>query len=204
MDALKRSICILVVTLAFGRVSAQDALQDAFNQSYKYEYLGEYAIAAEAIKKAYDEKSYETNMRAGWLHYEAGLYIESQGYYKRAIALKPNSIEARLGYIYPMAALGNTNMIADQYLKILEIDPLNATANYRMGLICYNKKEYKASSGYFEKVINLFPMDYDSLIMYAWSNYQLGNGKEAKVLFKKVLLQYPDNQSALEGLSLLK
>ncbi len=205
MDALKKIKIALFIIIATGiKGYAQDKQQEAFNNSYALEYLGEYAQAAEAIKKGYDEKSYETNIRAGWLHYEAGLYIESQGYYKRAIALKPNSIEARLGYIYPIAALGNKNLISDQYLKILEIDPQNTTANYRLGVICYEKKDYKSACNYFEKVTNMYPFDYDSLIMLAWTNYKYGKAKEAKILFKKILLLYPDNASALEGLSLIK
>lgn len=190
--------------LFIGSLYAQDPVQEAFNNSYALEYLGEYKAAADEIKKVYAEKSYETNMRAGWLHYEAGLYIESQGYYKRAIALKPNSVEARLGYIYPIVALGNMNMVSDQYLKILETDPQNTTANYRMGLIAYEKKDYKNAFTYFEKVVNLYPFNYDALNMYAWTNYQLSKTKEAKVLFKKILLLYPNNLSALEGLNLIK
>lgn len=205
MDILKKiKVVLFIITAIAINGYAQDKQQEAFNNSYTLEYLGEYAQAAEAIKKGYDEKSYETNMRAGWLHYEAGLYIESQGYYKRAMALKPNSIEARFGYIYPLAALGNKNLVADQYLKILAIDSQNTKANYNMGVISYEKKEYKSAYYYFGKVIYLYPFDYDSLIMYAWTNYQLGKMKEAKALFKKVLLLYPNNTSALEGLSLIK
>ena len=143
-------------------------------------------------------------MRAGWLHYAAALYTESQNYYKKAIALKPYSIEAKLGYVYPAAALGNMDQVIDQYNNILEIDPQNSTVNYRLGLIYYNKKDYKAAYKYFEKVVNLYPFGYDALLMYAWSNYQLGKNKETKILFKKVLLLVPNSQSALEGLSLIK
>lgn len=201
---INKIFAIVLVLMVANRTNGQTAQQEAFNNSYKYEYLGEYAIAAEAIKKGYDEKSYETNMRAGWLHYEAGLYIESQGYYKRAIALKPNSLEARLGYIYPLAALGNMNLVSDQYLKIISIDPNNTTANYRLGLMAYEKKDYKKAFDYFKRVVDLYPMDSDSLIMLAWSNYQLGKMKEAKEQFNQMLLLYPGNQSALDGLSLIK
>ena len=155
MDTLKKVVIIALVIILVYNANAQDAEQKAFNNSYALEYLGEYSQAAEEIKKGYNTKSYETNMRAGWLHYLAGLYIESQGYYKRAIALKPASIEAKLGYIYPIAALGNMNMVSDQYLKILEIDPQNTTANYRLGLIYYEKKEYKKAYSHFEKTLRL-------------------------------------------------
>jgi len=40
--------------------------------------------------------------------------------------------------------------------------------------------------------------------MYAWSNLQLGKIREAEVLFNEVLIIDPYNQSALEGLELIK
>jgi len=206
MEILKK---IIVATsfalLTLNNIAAQDAAQqEAFNNSYTLEYKGEYAKAADAIKKVYDEKSYEINLRAGWLNYEAGLYTESQNYYKKAVVLKPNSLEAKFGYIYPTAALGNMDQVIIQYNKILEMDPQNTTANYQMGLYYYNKKDFPSANKYFEKVVNLYPFGYDALLMYAWTNYQLGKTKEAKVLFKKTLLVSPTSKSALEGLSLIK
>ncbi|MDP1745907.1 MAG: tetratricopeptide repeat protein [Bacteroidota bacterium] len=207
MENLKK---ILFVTLiAFFSLnktiySQEVSMQEAFNNSYTLEYNGEYMKAVEAIKKGYDEKSYGANLRAGWLNYEAGLYIESQNYYKKAIALKPNSIEAKLGYIYPAKALGNMDQVIAQYKKILETDPQNSTANYQMGLIFYDKKNFRSAYKYFEKVVNLYPFGYDALLMYAWSNFQLGKNKEAKILFKNALLLSPYSQSAIDGLSLIK
>lgn len=206
MENLKKIVFASSIAIATLKpIHAQEtAQQDAFNNSYALEYKGEYLKAAEAIKKGYDEKSYETNLRAGWLHYEAALYTESVNYYKKAIALSPNSIEAKLGYVYPAAALGNMDQVIIQYNNILKLDPQNSTANYRLALINYNKKDYKEAFKYFEKVVNLYPFGYDALLMYAWTNYQLGKTKEAKVLFKKALLLLPNSQSALEGLSLIK
>lgn len=174
------------------------------NKSYELEYKGEYVKAAEAIKKVYNEKSYEINLRAGWVHYRAGLYTESQNYYQKAIALKPYSIEAKFGYVYPAAALSNMDQVVAQYNKILEINPQNTRANYFMGLIYYNKKDFQSAYKYFEKVVNLYPFGYDALLMYAWTNYQLGKTREAKVLFNKVPLLSPNDMSATEGLSLIK
>jgi tetratricopeptide (TPR) repeat protein len=144
------------------------------------------------------------NLRLGWLHYNAGLYKESMTYYQTAINLMPVSIEARLGYVYPAAAFGNMTEVINQYTKILEIDPQNSTANYRMGYIYYDKKDYATAYKYFEKVVNLYPFGYDGLLMFAWTNFQLGKTREAQVLFNKVLLTSPGDKSATQGLSLIK
>ena len=73
-----------------------------------------------------------------------------------------------------------------------------------MGLIEYNKKNYAGAYRFFEKVVNLYPFDYDALIMFAWSNFQMAKSREANVLFNKVLLLSPHDASALDGLRLLK
>jgi tetratricopeptide (TPR) repeat protein len=207
MENLKKILFATLIAFFFLNnfiYSQEGSLQEAFNNSYTLEYNGEYGKAVEAINKEYDQKSYGVNLRAGWLNYEAGLYIESQNYYKKAIALKPNSIEAKLGYIYPATALGNMDQVIAQYEKILEIDPQNSTANYKMGLIFYDRKDFKSAYNYFEKVVDLYPFGYDALLMYAWANFQLGKNKEAKILFKSALLLSPYSQSAIDGLSLIK
>ena len=116
----------------------------------------------------------------------------------------PMSIEAKLGFCLPASALGNWEQIKTQYIEILKIDDKNYTANYRMGMILYGKQKYTEAFKYFEKIANLYPFDYDALLMYAWEHYRLQKPREAKVLFNKVLLNKPGDTSALEGLSLVK
>jgi len=57
---------------------------------------------------------------------------------------------------------------------------------------------------YYEKVINLYPFDYDTMLMVGWTYLQLKQTVKAKVLFNKVLMYNPEDKSAKEGLSLLE
>jgi len=176
----------------------------AFSESYAKEKAGKYGDAASALKAYYDANSYEINLRLGWLTYLQGQFTESMGYYNKAIELMPYAIEPRLGLALPASALGNWDLIVAQYNKILAIDPNNTLTLYRMGLISYEKKDYKQAYQYFEKVVNLYPFDHDSVLMYAWTNYMMGKTREAKILFNKALLYYPEDPSAKEGLRLIK
>ncbi len=211
METLKKILSKITILFIIGLITSfsalsQDtkALQKAFEDSYNYETKGEYSKAIDGLKKVYDEKSYETNLRLGWLFYMSGLFTESAPYYQKAINLKPYSIEARLGSVYPASALGNWEQVKKQYFEIIKIDPQNSLVNYRMGLIYYGKEDYTKAKTYFEKVINLYPFDYDSIIMYAWTNYKLKNFREAKILFNKALLMKPNDESATQGLELIK
>jgi tetratricopeptide (TPR) repeat protein len=212
MTVMKRCIVgtaalILVLLFTSKNMDAQTnnkALQDAFKSSYSWEYKGNYADAIASLKGVFDENSYEINVRLGWLHYLSGSFTEATAYYQKAMTLMPYSIEAKFGYVLPASALGNWEQVKSRYDEILQIDPQNTLASYRMGMIYYGKQEYAKAEKYFEKVVNLYPFDYDSNIMFAWTNLKLGRYREAQVLFNKVLMLRPDDQSALEGLGLIK
>jgi tetratricopeptide (TPR) repeat protein len=197
-------LAVFVFSVLLSNSQDYTKLTAAFSESYAKEKEGKYAEAVTALKAYYDANSYEINLRLGWLSYLQGQFSESLGYYNKAAELMPYAIEPRFGVVLPASALGNWDVVETQYNKILSIDPNNTVTLYRMGLIFYDKKEYKQAYQYFEKVVNLYPFDYQSILMLGWSNYKLGKTKEAKILFNKALLYYPEDASAKEGLGLIK
>jgi tetratricopeptide (TPR) repeat protein len=206
-NLMKRSVSgFFIFMFGYFSLIAQNSnpVLDAFASGYVSETAGNYSKAIESLKAVYDYNSYEMNLRLGWLSYLNGSYPESLNYYQKALELKPIALEAKFGYVLPAAALGNWESVKTQYQEILKIDPQNTVANYRLGYIFYNSLNYSEAVKYFEKVVNLYPFDYDALLMFAWTNYQLGKLREAKVLFNKVLLNTPGDASALEGLQLIK
>ena len=203
MEILKKLIILLLITFS-GIAISQNNVATAFEESYTLEKDGEYKQAIEKIKTVYSADNYEINLRLGWLNYYAGFFTESTTYYQKAISLMPYSIEAKFGLINPLAALGNWNIVIKTYDKIIELDKMNYTANYRLGSIYYGKKDYNNAFKYYQKVANSYPFDYDATLMFAWTNYMLGKTREAKILFNKILLISPKDSSAIEGLELIK
>lgn len=204
---MKKTVFIIIAVAYIAlAASGQDftTKNEAFIRSYSYEKESKFKEASKELKNIYDEGSYLINMRLGWLAYQAGSYIESMDYYQKAISLKPFAIEPSFGYISPASAAGNWTQVEEQYKKILTIDPMNTTANYWLGMIYYNREQYDLALKNFEKVANLYPFDYDSIIMYAWTNFKMQNLREAKVLFQQALLISPNDASALQGLSLIQ
>lgn len=206
MDILKNTVVLLMATFISMSAMSQSFIEkkDAFQKSYIQEATGEYVAAAISLKNVYEEDSYEINLRLGWLAYLAGSFSESKAYYNKAMNLMPYAVEPRFGYVYPAAAMGNWNEVISQYEKILEITPNNSVALHRMGLLYYGREDYENARKCFEKVVNLYPFDYDGLTMLAWSNFRLKNIRVATILFQKALLNTPNGSSALEGLDLLK
>jgi tetratricopeptide (TPR) repeat protein len=205
MDTLKKWLLGLLIIIA-NTVSAQQttAWQDAFYKSYEAETAGKFTVAINDLLKIYKSDDYFINLRLGWLFYQAKQHQRSEQYYRRAIRLKPYSIEARFGAVKPLSATGQWDQVKLQYTEILKIDPQNTMANYWLGVIHYNRKEFMVASKLFEKVVNLYPLDYDSVIMLAWTKLNLGKTAEARLLFQHALTLRKNDESALNGLKLIK
>ncbi len=205
MEILRKMATIaLVVTSATLYGQNNKALQDAFTNSYVHEAQKNYAQAINDIQVAYGEGSYEMNLRLGWLHYMNGNFDESVKFYRKAVTLMPAATEPLWGIINPLSKQEKWNEVEKTYLGILKLDEKNTSANYRLGLIYYYRKDYVNAKKYFDVSLNLYPFDYDSMLMSAWTNFFLGKMSEARVLFNKVLLYKPNDSSALEGLGMIK
>lgn len=198
MEILNKKIVVLLVfcNFFFGLIAQSDnAVREAIKKSYDSEYQLKYQKAIEDLMGVYEPTSYELNLRIGWLNYKAGKYTESINYYKKAITKMPLSIEAKLGIVYPLGALEKWEQVVDNYLAIVKIDAFNATANYRLALIYYNRGDYGNSWKYLQKYINLYPFDYDGNSLAGWVKYSVGKKEEAYVFFKKALMVNPYDTS---------
>ena len=198
MEILNKKTVVLLVfcNFFFGLIAQSDnAVREAIKKSYDSEYQLKYQKAIEDLMGVYEPTSYELNLRIGWLNYKAGKYTESINYYKKAITKMPLSIEAKLGIVYPLGALEKWEQVVDNYLAIVKIDAFNATANYRLALIYYNRGDYGNSWKYLQKYINLYPFDYDGNSLAGWVKYSVGKKEEAYVFFKKALMVNPYDTS---------
>lgn len=202
---MKTTLTIVILVIAasvFGQTNQTSV--EAFKRSYELEDSADYDMAIKVLKDIFDDNSYEINIRLGWLNYLSEDYLNAQKYYEKATELLPYAIEAKLGSVLPLAAMGNWNEVVTIYEQILAIDSQNTLVNYRLGAIYYERGEFDKAFSYVEKVVNLYPFDYDSVILFAWVNLRLNNFRKAEVLFNKSLLILPDNESAIEGLKLIQ
>lgn len=198
MEILTKRIWVAFtfMQLSFFSFSQSDAaVREAFKKSYDSEYQLKYQKAIEDLQGIYEPTSYELNLRLGWLNYKLGKYTESLNYYKKAIVKMPLSIEAKLGIVYPLGALEKWDQVVDNYLAIVKIDNYNATANYRLALIYYNRGDYGNSWKYLQKYVNLYPFDFDGNSLAGWVKYSVGKKEEAYVFFKKALMINPYDTS---------
>lgn len=188
-------LSILLVTTGMVAIG-QTTSSEAFSKSYTYEGNMDYTKAINSITAVYDANSYTMNLRLGWLNYLAGEYIKSESYYKKAITLEQKSVEARLGYVYPISAIGNWDEVIKVYNEILTIDPQNSTVNYRLAYIYSVRKDYEKAAMYSLKVLKLYPFDFDSNYLLGQIYVTQGKILEAKIHLTRAVEYNPSSSEA--------
>lgn len=109
---------------------------------------------------------------------------------------RPYAIEPKFSLIKPLNILQTQGL----YTAILQTDPQNTRANYWTGVIYFSRKQFDKAARYFERVVNLYPFDYDTSLSLAWTYLNLGKKADAWALCNKVLLSRPNATNALAGL----
>lgn len=202
---MKNTLVTLITIFFFsGKIFSQDAMETIFSKSYACEYRQHYDSAIAILRTGNIENNYEANLRLGWLHYLAGKHEQSIGFYKKAKSIMPVSIEPHQGIVYPLSALEKWNEVLLEYDGIIKLDAKNYNANFKAGLIYYNRKDYTLAKKYLDVLLNLYPFDYDVVHLSAWNHLMMGNYREARVLFQKALCIKPGDVSSNEGLKSIK
>lgn len=199
-----KKLFLVILLFQGANLFAQTKAADAYAASYAAEAKGDYAAAISSMAGTGGAGDYPSQLRLGWLHYLAGDQTQSANLYANAIKLKPKSIEARLGYAYPLAALKHWDKLAAVYEEILRISPNNNTALYRLGYLHYTLGNFEKARVSLAALAEIYPFDYSGTILLGWTELKLGKYNEARALFNRTLLIKPGDSSALEGLKLLE
>ena len=204
MEFLNKKKGMIILLLLFTvSVTAQVDPSQIFAGSYRYESSGDYEKAISELNSlnGYD---YHKSLRLGWLYYLSKEYETSKHFYRQAVAQEPRAVEALLGLCYPLEAQKNSEELEKVYKQILTFDRMNSKINYALGNIYYYRKDFPQAEIYFDKVQQMYPFDYYSTLMCGWTKYFLDKKNEAKRYFNIVLIIAPGDQSAKDGLNLLK
>ena len=207
--AMSLALGIAIIVLLSTNVLSQrkSSKTDAFHESLKQETAQNYVKSVEALEGIYKENKddYLVNLRLGWICYLAKKYGESKNYYNNAFALSKNrSVEALLGTTYPLSALNDWDGVAAAYNSVLKLDPLNYTANLRLGQILLNKSVYVEAKIHLEKAWIHYPGSYEPNLSLGWTYYYLGERQKAAALLTTALMLSPGDTLARRGLNLLK
>lgn len=200
---------VAVIAVLASNVFSQKTptLVNAFHESLKCEEAKDVRKSIQALEGVYSEHKddYLFNLRLGWLHYLAKNYEQSKKYYGHAFSLSGSqSVDALLGMTLPLSAQNDWDNVAATYHSVLTLDPMNFTANLRLGQIMLNRGIYGEAKKYLEKVQKSHPGSYEPNLSLGWTYYYLGNKQKATSLLTAALMLSPGDTLATKGLRLLK
>jgi tetratricopeptide (TPR) repeat protein len=199
---------LLIVAVVAVKSFPQDPVEKikAFNSSINFEAKNNLNNAISELQKVYNDNKndYLINLRLGWLYYSKTDYDNSVKYYTSAVNIRPSSIEAKMGLVFPLAAKNEWQKVKNIYKDVLKIDANHFTANLRLGQIHLNSLEYQEAKKYLEKVISLYPGEYEPNLSLGYTYYYIGDKTKARLHLNTALMLSPDDQLAKEGLKLIK
>ena len=214
------AILIIVGFFATDIVSQQkNDLTKAFNSSITLEKEGKIKEAIAVLEPFVEanKTNYLLNLRLGYLYYSDTAWAKSVSHYDAALKAKPNSVEALLGLRLPYFAQQQYAKTEEIYNRIIKIDPNNKEANLRLGQIYYYKglpkfeqgfakakPDWDRSKAYLDKVLMMYPSDYEANLAYGYTMYALGFNDKARESFNTVLMISEKDSLALKGLGLIK
>lgn len=200
----KNILILLILFLAFSECYAQNA-EEYYSEALTEMAKGKFGQSREKLEKALeinqssvwaqlglsiieDVEKHKINRKAAIYAAEASLRVNSKEYlaairlYKKAIAINPDFTAAHL-------SLGATYRINDmhdeaisEFEKVITLRPNDAIAYYayyNLGLIYYDKEDYKSAIKYCDKANNLkYKSPYLSKLLEALEPFRKGPKKQ--------------------------
>ena len=114
----------------------------------------DFAIAA-ASQNAEDRLSATINM--GRLYQREGDYAEAESQFSAAIARDPKTYAAFIGRAVARESAGNLEGAAEDFLTAVKLDPSNADANLRLGMVLISMKKADLGKRYVQRAVELDP-----------------------------------------------
>ena len=187
---------LLIIAFSMGiSISSAVAEVNPWKESYRLEQVFQYDAAIRVLKNISSDNELVT-LRRGWLNYSKGTHSKSIEYYKKAIKINNNSLDARLGIILPLLEQQRWREAASNANKVIEIAPWNYYAHVRLMLTEEALKQWDKLAKHSSAVHQRYPSDATVLVYMARANHKLDNKQKAKNFYQKVIELIPDHFEA--------
>ena len=173
-----------------------------FQDSYVHEREGDYETAAKALLDlhAAHPRDYIVNLRLGWLSYLSGDGEGARDYYRASIKSRPDSLEAKLGYLLTLLAEGQYQEAESIARLIIRKDRYNYYANLRLAFALRMQWKFDQAERVVHTMLKFYPSDVSFLTELGFLRIAEGERAAATDIFNNVLLLDPDNAIAMAQL----
>ena len=177
--------------------------ETAWEASLQAETGGNYVDALKVLADAYKAhpKSYQLNVRMGWLSYASGDQKNAETYYDQAIKISPSAIEAKLGHLSPLLAQKKYAEAEAQAAQIVRADSLNYWGNFWHSYALRWQGKAKNAEPIIDRLAAAYPADATVLLELGLVRALQPQRKAAsRDVFQQVLTLDPGNAVATEQL----
>jgi len=199
-------IAACLTTPLLARAQSQVELtpvQQLWSSSFKAEQDRDYDRAisdvAEIMRLTGDKANAYTNLRLGWLYYQKKDYAPARKAYRVAAESSPGAVSPLFGLINCDVAEKKPDGAIASAKKLLDLDPLNFTANKTLGELYYQKKDFESAAIYYYKLSATYPENLETANSLAWCYLKMGNRNLAKSIFSNILAILPSHETANLG-----
>lgn len=210
MDLLRnRHNYFFVLMLALGAFLYNESLSAAtvsqktvWSKSYASEASKRYVEAANVllpVLKSEPENQFLL-IRLGWLYYLQTKYNVSFSYYKKALELNTNSIDARLGLTLPLMAQQRWKETAVYAKEVITMSAWDFTANTRLMTCESAMQQWATLEQHASEMAKRYPADPSVIIFLARAQAMQAKKEQAMANYKLALERSPDNLEALNYL----
>jgi tetratricopeptide (TPR) repeat protein len=199
-------LMLALITVAHARDSHPPTAPVAVSKIWQASYTAEGAGNFEGALTALDDlpgpraTGYIAQYRRAWLQYRLGRYDQAAASYNAALALEPESIEARVALLAVLAAQAKWTDVVTGAEDVLKRDPANYLALSRLAFAKFSSQHFPDSEQLYRRLLQLYPSDVDGRAGLGWATLRMGKQKEASALFLQVLEVAPTHAIAHSGL----
>ena len=193
-----RIFFILLIFVSVSFAITPKEIQEAYHRSFNYEKISDFDNAIRTllpVLEAYP-KGYTVNLRLGWLYYNNSNLANSIYHYKQAMKVAPSSIEAKLGYLYPLIKQEKYSEVESVCYQIINSDYYNYFGNLKLAYVLRMQKKNELALRVTQKMLMIYPIDIDFLTEFGLVNEAMGEEQTATYTFWDILTLDPENLAA--------
>lgn len=133
----------------------------------------------------------------GKLALEARRYAEAAGEFQKAIAARPDSLEAHINLGAVLTQTGDLRGASSQFEEALRISPKHSIAHYNLAVLLANENRHEPAIAHLQLVVSVDLNDLGARFLLARELMKSSRFEEALVEFSRVVQADPNNEEAL-------
>jgi len=142
-------------------------------------------------------KGERVHLIRGRLALEAQRYAEAASEFRKAIAVKPDSVTARVNLGAVLSLVGDLRGAKQQFEDVLRIAPENPNAHYNLGLLLANENKHQEAISHLRSVLKSNPKDSGARFLLAQEYLRSERREEALEELSQVVQADPNNEDAV-------